>query len=193
MKRGIYSNTEILNGIKKGDSLVLHFIYDHYYKAVEEMVLKSGETQALAQDIFQEALILIYKKVQNDKFSIEKSSFFTYIYAVCKITLLNHYRSLKNGIIDSNVEIQEYIHTLTEDVEALVREGIKEAIFRENFAKLPEECKGIIKLSLKGVKTPMIAEELGFASGGYVRKRKTKCMKILIEMIKNDPNSKEVI
>jgi len=52
---------------------------------------------------------------------------------------------------------------------------------------------GLLKLVLKGLQSEKIAESLKMSSAAYVRKKKRICLKSLIEMIKKDPKSKELL
>jgi hypothetical protein len=46
---------------------------------------------------------------------------------------------------------------------------------------------------MKGLQSEKIAEKLKMSSAAYVRKKKRICLNSLVEMIKKDPKSKELL
>lgn len=195
MKKEKYSSTEILNGIRNGDHMILRYVYDNYYKSIKNMVLHKNGTEDLAHDVFQESLVVIYKKCQDKGFQIDQSSFFTYFYAVCKITLFSFYNKGSKDVLNRTVEIDEDKEVFDEfsDEQILVDEGIKEHLFHKYLKKISKNCLAILQLVMKGLKSDLIANQLKMSSAAYVRKKKRICLKNLIEMIKKDPKSNELL
>lgn len=195
MKKDKYTTAEILIGIKNGNDNVLHFIYKNYFESVRKMVVSKKGTEDLAYDIFQEALVVIYKKVGNKHFQITKSSFYTYFYSVCRNTLFKYYEVSSRDVLPRSVDI-EGLKDLTHDYEEeerLIVEGLKEQLFHKYMKQLPEYCFKILQSVIAGMTARVIAEKLNLSSEGYVRNRKKVCLDTLIEMIKNDPKSKELL
>ena len=193
MKKDNYSTSEILLGIRSGNDKILHFIYDTYYHAVELMVLKKNGDKDLAKDIFQEALVTMYKLVQDKEFTIKQSSFFTFFYALSRNTLFLHYRSIKKDILFESTKLQDNNVKFDDTMDQVINEGLKELLFHKYIKRISEKCREIIRLIIKGYTSAIIAKMLKFTSDAYVRKRKKVCLKTLIEMIKKDPKSKELL
>lgn len=195
MKKDKYTTAEILIGIRNGNDNVLHFIYKSYFESVRNMVVSKNGTEDLAYDIFQEALVVIYKKVGNKDFQVTKSSFFTYFYSVCRNTLFKYYEVSSKDVLPRSVDI-EGLKDLTHDYEEeerLIMEGIKEQLFHKYILELPEYCYKILQLVIAGMTAKVIAQKLNLSSEGYVRNRKKVCLDNLIKMIKKDPKSKELL
>jgi len=193
VKKDTFSTSEILQGIRDGNDKILHFIYDSYYHAVELMVLKKNGDKDLAKDIFQEALVTMYKLVQDEEFSIKQSSFFTFFYALSRNTLFLHYRSVKKDILFDSKELHDNEVKFDDTMDQVINEGLKELLFHKYIKSISEKCREIIRLIIKGYTSVIIAKMLKFTSDAYVRKRKKICLKALIEMIKKDPKSKELL
>jgi len=195
VKRENYSTAEILDGIKNGDNKVLHFIYEEYFKSIFKMVQLKGGSGELAQDIFQEALVLVYKKLRAGELSSIESSFFTYFYSVARITMYYHFQNLPKYILHHSNTILEsdaIDNSMWED-KKYVLDGIKEALFHKYLRQLSRNCFNIIKWLLAGVKAKDVMIKLGFASELVVRKKKLECLDELVKLIKKDPNSKHVL
>ncbi len=193
MKEDKFSTTEILEGIREGRSIILHYIYNSYYASIEAMVLKNNGTEELAKDIFQEALVTMFKMAQAKEFEIKQSSFFTFFYALSRNTLFLYYRSNKRDVLYQVAELSNDQVGFDDELEGLIKDGVKERLFHKYFQSISEKCRQILQLFLKGHTAVVIAEKLNFTSDSYVRKRKKICLETLIEMIKKDPKSKELL
>ena len=67
-----------------------------------------------------------------------------------------------------------------------MEERSKQQLFYSKFALLKEPCQQVLKLFFAKKTMEEIAEILGFGSTGYAKKRKYKCQKKLMELIKED-------
>ena len=193
MKKDKFSTTEILEGIRNGSNNILRYIYEVYYDPIELMVLKNSGTKEIAKDIFQESLVAIFKMAQVKEFSIKQSSFFTYFYALNRNTLFMYFRSNKKDVLHHSADLKQNDIAFGEDVDGLIMKGLKERLFHKYFHRISEKCRQILKLVMEGLTASIIANKLGFTSDAYVRKRKKICLDSLIEMIKRDPKSKELL
>jgi len=193
VKKKKYNDEELIEGLRQGEDAVLNFLYKNYYGVVRGMVLKSYGNEDQARDIFQEVIIVIYNKLQDSNFKIT-SSFFTFFYAVIKNTWLDYRKlSLKNPLIyakDYSDEIGVGIEI--DQVEVLATKAIRLGLFNTYFKELADGCQQILSLFRAEYKAEEIANELGFKSANYVRKRKSECLKILIQKIRKDPIFKEL-
>lgn len=89
-------------------------------------------------------------------------------------------------------ESNEQAGDLSDD-QALIEQGIKEQLFHKYLKKIPKNCLDILKLVMKGKQSEEIATKLKMSSAAYVRKKKRICIESLLEMIKKDPKSKELL
>lgn len=196
MRKEKYSTAEILQGIRNGNNKVLSYIYESYFDSVRKMVIAKNGNEDLAHDVIQESLVVIYKKTKDEKFQIEKSSFLTYFLAVCRITLFNIYNSGSKDMLPYSIQLNEDDEDLASDLveeEKLIVDGIKEQLFHKHINNIPESCVKVLQMVMAGFKSEDIARKLNFASGSYVRKKKKICLDTLIEMIKKDPKSKDIL
>lgn len=195
MKKEKYSTNEILDGIKSGNNIVLQFVYQRYFDSIKNLVLSKRGNEDLAYDIFQESLVVIYKKLKTKEFQILKSSFFTYFYSVCRITLYKYYSTSNKDVLPhaDNLYDLDFVSSDYEEEERLINEGIKEQLFHKYINHIPESCIKILRLVMAGFTAAVIAKKLNLSSDAYIRKRKKICIETLIEMIKKDPKSRELL
>lgn len=192
VKKRRYNDEEIIEGLRQGSDDVLNFLYKNYYGAVRSLVLNSYGSEEQARDIFQEVIIVIYNKLQDSNFKIT-SSFFTFFYAVVKITWLDFRKMKKTNPLGNALDYNEGIGIDVEEVELLATRALRSNLFYTYLKQLKESCRKILELSMAEYNAEEIAAKMDLKSGGYVRKRKSECLKILIEKIRKDTVFKELL
>jgi RNA polymerase sigma factor (sigma-70 family) len=189
-----YTDAEIIEGLKIGNDAILNFLYKNYYGAVRSLVLKSYGTEEQAKDIFQEVIIVIYNKLQKSDFKIT-SSFFTFFYAVIRISWLNYGKTKKQNPItfakDFNDDLDGSLDK--DELESLANKALRSNLVQSYLRKMSDGCQIILRFFLADYSSEEIAIELGLKSAGYVRKRKSKCLEQLIEDIRKDAVFKELL
>lgn len=184
-----YTVEAILEGLKTNDNEVLNFIYRKYFPEIRFFVIKNSGSDEDAQDVFQEAIIIIYKKLRDGVLDLT-CSFKTYLYSVCRIVWLKQLdkRKLKtDGFSDNQVFVD-----LQEGVEELAEEQERFKLYQKHFQSLHIDCQTILKMFLQKVPLKEIASRLNIKSEKYLKKRKYQCKEILVKRIQNDPNFKKL-
>ena len=87
MRTGTYTDQEILNGIQYQDNRILLFVYRKNFSPVKYYIKKNNGSDKDAEDVFQDAMILIYNKVQEGNMAL-KCSVHTYLFSVVQILWL---------------------------------------------------------------------------------------------------------
>ena len=78
-----YKAEEILDGLRNRDTNVLDFIYNNYFQQIKVFINKNSGTDEDAQDVYQDAVLVIYQKIKNDNLTLN-CSFNTYALTVFK-------------------------------------------------------------------------------------------------------------
>ena len=108
MKR--LTDEEILTGLRKRDNRVLQFIYKNSFNPVKQLVIHNAGSDSDAEDIFQDALIIIFKKIKEESDFKLTAAFNTYIYSIARLLWLKHLRKIKKIEIDPlNRDMEERI------------------------------------------------------------------------------------
>jgi RNA polymerase sigma factor (sigma-70 family) len=192
VKKERYKDCEIIEGLRQGNDDVLNFLYKNYYGAVRSLVLNSYGTEDQARDIFQEVIIVIYNKLQDSNFKIT-SSFFTFFYAVIKNTWLDFRKMKKINPLGGALDYNDEIGFDSEEVELLATRALRSNLFYTYLKQMKESCQKILSLTMEDYSSEEIAATLDLKSGSYVRKRKSDCLKVLIEKIRKDRVFKELL
>ena len=178
-----------LLGLKKQREEVLREIYDNYFPGIKNHVINNSGSDEDAEDVFHDALIVIYRKVKNDSLELT-SSFHTFLFAICKNLWL---KKLKRKKRKSGVTIEDAeVLTILNDSEQEIETTERFALYREKFQLLGEDCQKLLLLYFERKNMEEIAEAMGFGSEGYARKRKFQCKDKLTKLIKADERFNEL-
>ncbi|MGC9471654.1 MAG: RNA polymerase sigma factor [Bacteroidales bacterium] len=179
-----YSIEALLNGLGKRDPVILNHIYEEYYPWVEKHVLNNSGTEDDAGDIFQETLVILFRKRKEGSLHIS-TSFRNYLIGTAKMLWLKELRRRRRSpVISAEVTDEE---SLAENISLEAEEKSRYSLYQKYFMRLAEDCRKILKWFYSKVPLAEIARRMGYKSENYARKRKFKCKEKLIEMIKNDP------
>src|SRR6478736_3135281 len=77
------NDREIIERIKKGDETALDFLYKKNYRMMVNMIVKNNGSEEEAQDIYQDALVVLWQKALSEDF-ILTSKLSTYLYSICQ-------------------------------------------------------------------------------------------------------------
>src|SRR4030043_919896 len=83
----VLTNENIIKGIRKRDAVVIRFLYKTCYPDIRKLILTNKGTTQDAQDLFQDALLLIYQKIINLGITLN-CAFGTYLYSCCRLMWL---------------------------------------------------------------------------------------------------------
>jgi RNA polymerase sigma factor (sigma-70 family) len=180
-----FSVEEIIEGIKARDNCVLQYIYKNYYPTVHHFIINNSGSPDDAKDIFQECIIIIYRKVKEQEHFLLNSSFKTFMYSIARHVWLKQLRNQKYE--DKKIQDQQSFIELKEEPFKVSNDDLKMSLYQKYFKQLPEDCRNILNLTARDIPQKEIAQALGFKSENYVKKRKHNCKDKLIEMIKQDP------
>lgn len=179
------SEVELIDGVRRRDNRVLSYIYKNYYAAILNLILTNSGSEDDAKDIFQEAIIVVFRNIREaPDFKLE-SGFQTYVYSIARLLWLKSLRSKKTNEKKLR-ESRPYIE-FEPPKPFNGEEDIRYSMYQKAFSLMPEDCQTILRMSIDGISQKEIAEKLGFRSENYIKKRKHYCKQFLITKIKEDP------
>jgi RNA polymerase sigma factor (sigma-70 family) len=181
-----YTDQQIIKSLKYRDNHVVSYISKKFLPMIKYMIKElNGEIED-AEDIFQEALIIIIKKIDSNEFKLT-AKFSTYLYAVCKN--LFEYKRKRERVAEKYILKQVSADVVAdEDFSENYDQNYQYKIYKHYFAKLGASCQEILNLSWLDTPIKEIAEKIG-STQGYVRKKKHECKKRLIELILSNPDN----
>ena len=187
-----YTTQDLLNGILRNDTIVLQSIYKNFYSKINFFIKKNNGDDDDANDIFQEAIIIIYRKLKANDLVLE-CTFETYLYSVCRFLWLKQLekRKLEKEKIKDNHEYNDDIYD--DGLERVVDLNERYRLFQKHFTNMGKDCQKVLQLYFDKVPLKNIAQIMGFKSEKYAKKRKFKCKEYLIKSIKQDLEYKKIL
>ena len=179
---------QLLEGIVNADRNAVKRIYDLILPSVILWVKENNGSEADARDIFQEALIALFRKVESSDFQLT-CTLKSFVRIMCRNLWLTRLRDNKKFEASEleGVEKADLDQDLTESLER----SEKEQIFYKHFDLLGEQCRKIMMWFFDKIALSEIAKRLE-TSENYIKKRKFICKEKLVKAIQNDPVFEEL-
>lgn len=184
-----YTVEAILSGIREKDTNVLDFIYKNYYHQIKVFISQNQGSDEDAKDIYQDALMVIFQKLQQDNLKLT-CSFNTYLYSVSRLLWLKQLE--KRKLWKQYTEDAENFVALDESILVMYEKNERYKLYQAHFKRLSFSCQKVLELFLAKIPLKEIARILGFKSEQYAKKRKHQCKEKLVNSIKNDPDYQEL-
>lgn len=152
-------------------SSVFKALYN-YFPVVKKMILSNGGRVEDAEDIYQEALVVFYKKAQTNDFQLS-ASINTYLYSISRYMWKDVQRKRKKleftDMKESHIPDEDFL----KDLEAHQQYDIAEHVI----ASLGERCKELLVLFyFQSLKLKDIAKKMGYNSENTAKNQKYKCL-----------------
>lgn len=165
---------QVMINLKKRDNAAYQLLYTFYYPAIERFVKRNSGTEADAQDVFQETIIVLLDKVPKQDF-ILTSSIKTYIFAVASNIWLKRLRDSRHiTLLTEDYELEDLTLAEWERKEnSMIRRNILQRIMH----KVSKHCVIFLtKTFLHGVTREKLVEEMGYKNTHTFDNQKYKCL-----------------
>jgi RNA polymerase sigma factor (sigma-70 family) len=188
----LHSDQKYIDALVTHDQKLISEIYTRYAGNMKAYLLSRDCDEEDAGDVFQEALIDIYK-LAHDKQFVLTCPFEAFLLLLCKRKYLNRTKKTSLRVVtneddDVSARVEGDANTGAELHTAQVE---KEQLMMSVLEQLGN-CKEVILKSLLKKPQEEIAEELGM-SYAYYRKRKSNCMGELTGLVQQHPKYKELM
>lgn len=171
-----------LFALQHGDKKGLEKIYRDFLPRIRSLITRNGGNDSDAVDVFQDALVILFQKSRQEGFQLT-SAFSTLLYGVARNIWGNRLQKRSRSEVTLSDDIK---FNTGEDLAHLIQEEEKRTIFYDAFRKLGPDCQKLLQLYFEKKSMLEIAENLGYASEGYAKKRKFQCKEQLIQFVKLD-------
>jgi len=164
-------NNILLKKLKEGDSKAISLLYE-YFPVVKNYIVKNSGSDSDAKDVFQEALIILYKKLQSNNFEF-KSKVETFVFGISKNLWFEELRKRNKS---SKFLSDDYLK-----YDNLIKNHFAEEKKYEQMdlilINLGEKCAEILKLFYFKCKSMEdIADLLNYKNINTVKTQKYKCL-----------------
>lgn len=168
-----------IQGFLRGDPEVLSNIYTNTFPHIRTYILSRGGDKSDVEDIFHDALVLLFVKLKEDKLQVR--SFEKYLFTVCR----NRWRRQNAGKRVTNLDGITLVSEELDNASFYIEQQQWE-LYKEKFEALSGQCKEILLLLLKKTSYADIVKKFNYASQVVARQRVFKCKSRLTKLIKSD-------
>ncbi|MDP4149402.1 MAG: sigma-70 family RNA polymerase sigma factor [Bacteroidota bacterium] len=159
-------------------------LYRHF-PMMRKMVQSLGGSPQDAEDIFQEALIILVKKLRNNDFTLT-SKLSTYLYGVCRLLWKDSLRRRKGMAVPI---IEDFGSGLAEEDEHQVDQAMEQEnrarLAERALASLKDRCRELLLLFYDGrLKLKEIAIKMGYQGENAAKNQKYKCLESARDRLK---------
>ena len=149
------------------------------------MVTQMGGTAEDAKDVFQDGLIIMLEKIDNNELVL-RCKFKTFLYSICE----NLWKAaLVKRTLAENYKHRRTDTDTTKDFTEVYDNELYQNIFEDVYETLDPVGRKILKLYWQDYSPKEIAVKLGYAYG-YVRKKKSESQGELIRKLLEHPQYK---
>jgi RNA polymerase sigma factor (sigma-70 family) len=174
------TDQEIISKIREGNEHRALVKLYAYQSRVVTLVGKYGGSKADAQDVFQDALLILCKKVKEETFQLT-AKLDTYLYGVCLNIWRNELREKGKTAFSMPEEHQVYDET---DWDAIFEKERKLKNVEAVLLKLGEPCLKLLKLFYyESMRIKEIVKAMGYKTENSVKVQKYKCLERAKKMI----------
>jgi RNA polymerase sigma factor (sigma-70 family) len=172
---------QLITRIRTGETgKALHVLYKHFPLAVKHIGTHGGNRQ-LAEDIFQEALLILVRKVQEEHFTLT-APLKAYLLGICRMLWQAELRKQQRQQLPQ----QEPDTRLSEDwLTAAVEEEKRAKLAEKALDSLKDRCRELLLLFYSGkMKLKEIAAAMGYNSENTAKNQKYKCLEAAREKLR---------
>lgn len=169
----------LIAAIRRGEERALSQLYQAHWPMVSHFVLQNSGTEADAQDVYQEGVMVFYEKVRDN--SLELScQIKTYLYAVCRRLWLKRLTSRSRFGVRL-LEEEEHGALLStgaeDDLLAAEEQDRRFETMSEALQALGEPCRSLLEgFYLLDKSMQELTTEFGYTNADNAKNQKYKCL-----------------
>ena len=177
----------LLQGLARNDKRAIETIYKDNYNMIQSLVINNNGSTEDAKDIFQEAMIVLYEKVQSGSFELN-CQLKTFVYSVSrriwlKRLMLQNRFSVSDG--------HEEMISVDDEVEEHEKRNTEFIMMEKAMNGLGEPCKSLLEAFYMQKKSMQeIALNFGYTNAENAKNQKYKCLmrlkKLFFSQYKNE-------
>jgi RNA polymerase sigma factor (sigma-70 family) len=178
------SDSKIIEGIRLQDDTILNWLYDNYFAAVKNHVLKNSGSVDDVSDVFQDSIIVLYKQITEENLNLTadlKGYFFGIARNVWSAQLRKNQRNTGLDVDIPDDDAEEY------------GDPLMERVVSRAYQKLKSDQQLVLTLFSDGHTYDEIAVRMNLKNETYARRKKYLAKEALLDRVKEDPEYQEYL
>jgi RNA polymerase sigma factor (sigma-70 family) len=164
----------LLKGLARNDRKCIEAIYRDNYNAVQSLIIKNNGSIDDAKDIFQEAILVLYERVQSNEFVLN-CQIKTYIYSVSRRLWLKRLVQQNRFLVMEEAEHE--IVSVEVEIEEHEKQHTEFLMMEKAMGSLGEPCKSLLEAFYIQKRTMQeIASTFGYTNAENAKNQKYKCL-----------------
>lgn len=179
MKRLYLSDTALLEGLSRNERAAMNQVYDEYHDALVKWIVNKGGQIADADDVFQEAVLVLFHKAQDATFCLNVR-IGTYLFAIAKrlwMKKISSKSATHTLYLDDDSLLDDQEKGFQDDLKSF---EVKEMHFNhmyEALNSLGSPCNQLLKaFYIDGKSMQEIATEFKYSNAENAKTQKYKCL-----------------
>ncbi|WP_026998970.1 RNA polymerase sigma factor [Eisenibacter elegans] len=170
-----YTETDLIEAIRQGDNKALAYVYKTHYKVIANLIFQNNGTEQEAQDVYQEAVIVLYENLQDAQFALN-CQIKTYLYAVSRRLWLKRLRQ-KSRFLPPIQDLEEFVPLSTQDEGRIDEREAHFNLMAQALEQLGEPCASVLKqYYVAQMSMQEIADTMGYNNTDSAKNQKYKCL-----------------
>ncbi|PTX62207.1 RNA polymerase sigma-70 factor (ECF subfamily) [Kordia periserrulae] len=173
---------DVQSRLRNDDKKALEEVYVTYKEAFVNYGLRFNLDREDLIDVYQDSVIAMYQNFVTKKTQLDNSSLKTYLFSIGKHKI---YDRLKERIqFVGAVVVEDDYEEVNLGESTLTKE---QQLLRQYFSRLGESCQQILKLFYyRSLSIKEIVQKTHYKDENTVKSHKSRCLKKLIALIKQD-------
>jgi RNA polymerase sigma factor (sigma-70 family) len=191
MDKPAHIDQRYITALMENDQRLIGEIYQRFAGKVKGMILSNNGTEDDAADVFQEALVDIYRKAASGNFTLT-CPFEAFLIVICRNKWLSQLeKKQRQGVTFKDPEEYTIGTDVFREAEIVRQHQLRRNLLEQKFGQLGDGCKELLQLSWSGRSMEEVSDILK-VSYGYARKKKSECMGKLTELVQTAPDFKQL-
>jgi RNA polymerase sigma factor (sigma-70 family) len=175
----VHTDQDLLKELAIGERSATEKIYVDNYPIITKWIMTNGGAEADAADIYQEAMIVLYEKAQNEEFRLA-CKIGTYLFAISKNLWYKKIQKLQKqpGFLPEDAGASENSDWAYEDdINAHQERELHYEQLGSALDQLGEPCRSLLKAFYQHDKNMQeIAADFGYTNPDNAKTQKYKCL-----------------
>ncbi len=180
------SDEALLVALQNNDPTAFEALYRNYYRMVAKQVSDFSRADIIAEDIFQETLMILVDKLRNPDFALS-AKLGTFLFAIARNLILKK-TGKKTELLPGESPISAVEDQFEQDdFEQRKMWEDQLSVVAGHLELLDERCRQVLKMSFyERCSQANIAETLGY-SESFVKVKKFRCLDALRQRVQAHP------
>ncbi len=181
--------SSILIDLKTENNFAFGKLYQHNFQKITRFVQNNSGSRADAEDLFQDAMIVLVEKLRQDQFQLT-ASIDTYVYAICKNLWFKKLRHSNYELQMDSIQSLDFLLSINEAIED---EKTYIEQLKSYLLKITDHCNRLLHdIFFKQKAIEIIQKDYGYTTRHNTQNQKHKCVEQIRKIKEKEENLKKV-